>query len=108
MLAIVIAITVQVIYILALKDIRVGTNQLLADNDPNGPFKIMHRGVSWLYYLSWVGLVVTLLWVGSFISVTMETQRRINAFSDRTYPEPVVTRSAESIDPGKNSPRDGE
>jgi len=105
MLAMVVAITVQVICILALKDVRVGTNQLLADNDPNGPFKILHRGVSWLYYLSWMGLIVTLLWVGSFISATMETQRRMKAISERYYPEPVVTVA----DPNNSSPvRKGE
>lgn len=104
-LTLVIAVVVQVVYILALKDIRVGTNKLLADNDPNGPFKTLHKGVTSLYYMAWIGLIITLLGLCAAVSSTLDTQRRMKAIYDSNPSSPVVTAVEQENSP---STRKGE
>src|SRR5690554_3691053 len=86
-----VALVIQSIYIYAIGEVRGGLFLLTRDEQAAPAHRVIYRGVSVLYYMAWLGLVITVLGTCAAVSSNIEQQQRFQRWqSERPNSAPEV------------------
>lgn len=84
----IVALVIQSLVIYGIGEIRRGIFLVIQDSEKPQPYQIIHRGISTLYYLAWLGLVISVLGALAVVSANIEHQQRMQRWQSERNDSP--------------------